>query len=175
MQSLCQISRRKSCFHYGQTVCLKPWHFESPCLPEYPAHVSISLALPRALAYFNRLSTSLGPSYPSGHTAWSPSLIERAVDGLRRSEYPFGVVLGRHFTPELIWSGDTYAGTRYPEALSRLGLRISRFRRFCITTLLPCLHSSFTMTTCSTYHRVRLTTYRLSTLALRHLMTIRLP
>ena len=99
----------------------------------------------------------------------------RAIGGLRRSEYPFDVVLGRHFTPEFVWSGDIYAGTRYPETLSRLGLRFSRFRRLCLTTLLLCLHSSFTMTTCSTCRRVRLTAYRLSTLALRHLITSRLP
>ena len=35
-----------------------------------------------------------------------------------------------YFTPEFIWSGDIYSETRYPEILSRLGLRISRFRRF---------------------------------------------
>ena len=109
------------------------------------------------------------------------SPLERAIGRLRRSEYPFGVVLGWHFTPEFLWSDDTYAGTRYPETLSRLGLRLSRFRRFSMTTasgdasLRTCLHSSFTMTTCSTCRRVRLTAYRLSTLALRHLITSHLP
>jgi len=32
--------------------------------------------------------------------------------------------------------------TGYPGTHSRLGLRFSRFRRFCMTTLLPCLHLS---------------------------------
>ena len=118
----------------------------------------------------------LRPSCPPRACGWLPALRwERAIDGLRRSEYPFVVVLGRHFTPEFVWSGGIYALTRYPETLSRLGLRFSRFRRLCMTALLPCLYSSFTMTTCSTCRRVRLTAYRLSTLALRHLITSRLP
>ena len=79
----------------------------------------------------------LRPSCPPRACGWLPALhLERASGRLRRSEYPFAVVLGRHFTPEFVWSGDIYAGTRYPEALSRLGLRFSRFRRFSMTTLL---------------------------------------
>jgi len=118
----------------------------------------------------------LRPSCLPRACGWLPALLwERASGRLLRSEDPFDVVLGRHFTPEFFWSGDTYAGTRHPEALSRLGLRNCRFRRLCLTTLLPCLHSSFTMTTCSTCRRVRLTAYRLSTLALRHLFTSHLP
>ncbi len=80
------------------------------------------------------------------------------------------------------WRSPTL-GLGGPDLDSRLGLRFSRFRRFCMTTLLPCLHShralwvSFTipgetgdtMTTCSPCRRVRLTAYRLFTLALRRL------
>ena len=118
----------------------------------------------------------LRPSCLPRACGWLPALrSERASGRLRRSEYPFDVVLGRHFTPEFVWSGDIYAGTRYPETLSLLGLRFSRFRRFSMTTLPLYLHSSFTVTTCSTCRRVRLTAYRLSTLALRHLVTSHLP
>jgi len=136
--------------------------------PEYRAAVSISPTLLGALA-----SAAILPIEGMRLVTCSP--LERAIDRLRRSEDPFDVVLGRHFTPEFLWSDDTYAGTRYPETLSRLGLRFSRFRRLCLTTLLLCLHSSFTMTTCSTCRRVRLTVDCLSTLALRHLITSRLP
>jgi hypothetical protein len=75
--------------------------------PEYRAAVGISPTLLGALASAAIL--------PTGAYGWLPALRwERAADRLRRSEYPFAVVLGRHFTPEFFGSGDTYTGTRYP-------------------------------------------------------------
>ena len=62
------------------------------------------------------------------------------------------------------------------ETIPILGLPDSRFTgRVCMTTLLPCLHSSFTIATCSTRHRLRLAVDRLYTHALRRLMTMRSP
>ena len=83
----------------------------------------------------------------------SSRMLRQEFDELRSClptlpEYPFVVVLGRHFTPEFVWSGGIYALTRYPETLSRLGLCFSRFRRLCMTAASgeashrTCLHKS---------------------------------
>ena len=117
---------------------------------------SLSSWLPGRCLHILRITVGLGFCGHPAHRGLAVGCllpIGRANGGLRRSEYPFCVVLGRHFTPEFVWSGDIYARTRYPGTLSRLGLRISRFRRSSMTALLPCLHSSFAMTTCSTPRR----------------------
>lgn len=45
----------------------------------------------------------LGPSLPSLACGWLPALLApRANDGLLRSECPFGVTVGRQFTPGLV-------------------------------------------------------------------------
>jgi len=100
MQSLCRISRRKSCFHYGQAVCLKPWHIESPCLPEHPPHVSVSLVLPRALASWGILPIGACGWLPSPANAGEPSI------GYSVPKVHWFVALGRHFTPETIRGGN---------------------------------------------------------------------
>ena len=113
---------------------------------------------------------------PTKAYGWFPSPdYGRAFGRLLRSEYPFVVIVGRHFTPEPVRGDDTHVGIGCSKARSRLGLRCSRFRRFLLTTLQPCLHSSFTVTACLADRRLRLVAYRLSALALRHLITIRLP
>ena len=102
----------------------------------------------------------------------------RANGGLLRSERPFCMALGGHFTPGFIigWKPSTrgldsrllcFLGQHSRETIPDLGLPGSRFiGRSCMTTLLPCLHSSFTITTCSTHRRFRLAAYRLYTHAL---------
>ena len=88
------VPERKPCFHYGQAVCLKPSHVESPCLPEYPPHVSLSWALPQAFASWGiLLRQGIRPGRLLLPTA------ERAHDGFPRSECPFDVTLGWCFTP----------------------------------------------------------------------------
>ena len=59
------------------------------------------------------------------------------------------------------WKSPTQ-GLGDPELTSRLGLRNSRLRRFSMTTLQPCLHSSFTIVTYSERRRLWLAAYRLA-------------
>jgi len=78
---------------------------EHPDLPIGRPHVSVSLALPRALASWGippacglRLVACSFPhlASPASGGGWEGA---RASSGLSRSECPFGVVLGRYFTP----------------------------------------------------------------------------
>ena len=132
MQSLCWISQRKSCFHYGITVCLKPWHTEYPCLPVHPAHVPkghaicISWALPQAFASWAILLR---------HSIRPGRLLKEHRDGFPRSESSLFCDLrmvlhrtcgGCRCTPGLIRGDTMYLGTTWPETRSLLGLQISR-------------------------------------------------
>jgi len=164
---------------------LRPRLFLSPCLLVCRPHVSISPALPGALAYFDKLSTSLGASLSSGHPAWSPAPIaERAFDGLLRSVCPFSVTLGRHCTPRPSYRViTTYAPhITWPSGdVSLLGLPVSASQTLAVWQVLT--HDAYvpssnilTLVTRSRYHRFRLAAYTctarkcmcpLSTLALR--------
>jgi len=86
-------------------ACLKLDFSQYPDLPGYPPHVSISWALPQALASFGfaqdkpwgiLLRHGLQPGRLLLHKA------ERTRDGFPGSVCPFGVTLGWCFTPDSI-------------------------------------------------------------------------
>ena len=153
MQSLCWISRRKPCFHYGQAVCLKPWHIESPCLPEHPPHVSVSLVLPRALASWGILLR---------HSIRPGRLLREHRDGFPRSECPFFCDLRMALYAGSHQSSHHAQGYCMTRDQIPFGPAYQPFRRFSLTTLQPCLHSSLSIATCSTGSPHRLAVYRLS-------------
>ena len=137
-----------------KTVCLKPRHIESPCLPEHPPHVSIlSWALPQALASWGILLR---------HSIRPGRLLKEHCDGFPRSECPLvcdlrmalyaGSHSGGHHVP-----GNDMARDQIP-----FGPAYQPFSRFLLTTLHPCLHSSLSVATCSTGSPHRLAVYRLS-------------
>ena len=74
-----------------------------PDLPGYTSHVSISWALPQALASWDIL---LRHGMRPGRLLLPQA--ERARDGFSRSVYPFGVTLGGCFTPGSIWVHTTH-------------------------------------------------------------------
>jgi hypothetical protein len=92
-------------FATGKPVRLKPWHLEFPCLPEYPAHVpqghniSLSLALPRAFAFWAILPIDAYDWLSSPANAGEPSIgyspIVRGM--LSVPKVHWFVALGRHF------------------------------------------------------------------------------
>ncbi len=126
MQSLCWISRRKPCFHYGQAVCLKPWHIESPCLPEHPPHVSVSLVLPRALASWGILLR---------HSIRPGRLLREHRDGFPRSECPFFCDLRMALYAGSHQSGHHALGYCMTRDQFPFGPTYQPFSRFSMTTL----------------------------------------
>ena len=94
---------RASGFQYAlQSACLKLDFSQYPDLPGHPPHVSISPALPGALASFGFAQDKpwgilLRHGIRPGRLL--PYKTERARDGFPRSVCPFCVTLGRCFTP----------------------------------------------------------------------------
>jgi len=153
MQSLCWISRRKPCFHYGQAVCLKPGHVESPCLPGHPPHVSLSWALPQAFASWGILLR---------HSMRPGRLLQERHDGFPRSECPLFRDLRMALYAGSYSRGHHALGYCMAQDQFPFGPACQPFSRICLTTLQPCLHSSLSIATCSTGSPHRLTVYRLS-------------
>ena len=89
---------RASGFQYvPKDACLKLDFSQYPDLPGYPPQVSVSWALPQALAFWGiLLRHGLRPGRLLLHKA------ERTRDGFPRSVRPFGVTLGWCFTPDPI-------------------------------------------------------------------------
>ena len=94
---LCTFRSRYRCIRLSVRlrVCLKHDFCQSPDLPGYPPHVSLSPALPGALASWGiLLRRGLRPG------RLLPREAERAHVGFSRSVYPFDVTLGGCFTPD---------------------------------------------------------------------------
>ena len=96
---------RASGFQYvPKDACLKLNFSQYPDLPGYPPHVSVSWALPQALASWGillRHGLRPGRLLQRPFTSFRASS-ERARDGFPRSVCPFGVALGWCFTPDPI-------------------------------------------------------------------------
>jgi len=103
-------------------VCLKHDFCQSPDLPGYPPHVSISPALPGALASWGiLLRRGLRPGRLLPHSGESHG-------GFPRSVYPFDVTVGGCFTPDSCW-GTTWADVLpSPGITSLLGQPLSQRR-----------------------------------------------
>jgi hypothetical protein len=132
---------RASGFQYvPKDACLKLDFSQYPDLPGYPPHVSISWALPQALASWGillRHGLRPGRLLQRPFTSFRASS-ERARDGFPRSVCPFSVTLDWCFTPDPIRVQSCAAWHARPgiipfwACLCLLGN--SQLGRFCLTT-----------------------------------------
>jgi len=156
---------------------LSPEWAQAPRLPEtLPPPASMPSRVPAPCQHIPRITRGLrflGHPTPSGLPAWSPAPVSvRAPDGFPRSGCPFFVALGRYFTPCPSHRADALGALNQDRmgTIPVLGLPVSRFGRFQLTTL-PMYLRLLPIATCWGRHRLRLAVYPLLTLALRRVFT----
>ena len=87
----------RSVFTTSETCAIRPLLIQYPNLPVYPPHVSISLALPRALL--------LGASYSATAYGLAAFFLQRAIAGFPVPDVPCFVTLGWCFTAPAVGAG----------------------------------------------------------------------